>query len=56
MTKIDLGRTKLGRQTVKPAEGKTLSGLTEMTPQQRSLFAAVELPCPTPREIAKHRL
>ena len=47
---------RIHRQTVKTAEGKTLSGLTEMTPQQRSLFAALELPSPTPEAIAKHAL
>ena len=44
---------RIHRHTVKTAEGKSLSGLTEMTPQQRSLFTALELPIPTPQEIAK---
>jgi transposase len=44
---------RIHRQTVKTAGGKTLSGLSDVTPQQRSLFAALELQGPTPQEIAK---
>jgi hypothetical protein len=34
-------------------DGKTLTGLTEMTPAQKSLFAALELTLPTPEDLTK---
>jgi hypothetical protein len=33
-----------------------LSGLTEMTPAQKSLFAALELALPTPENLTKPAL
>lgn len=44
---------RIHQQTVQTADGKTLTGLTEMTPAQKSLFAALELALPTPENIAK---
>lgn len=41
------------QQTVQTADGKTLTGLTEMTPTQKSLFAALELALPTPENLTK---
>lgn len=35
------------------AEGKTLTGLTVITPAQKSLFAALDLTPPTPSDLAK---
>lgn len=43
---------RIHQQTVKTADGQTLSGLTEVTPQQKSLFAALQLPTPTPTDLA----
>ena len=43
---------RIHQQTVVTADGKTLTGLTEMTPQQKSLFAALELTPPTPSDFA----
>jgi hypothetical protein len=40
-------------QTVQATDGKTLTGLTEMTPAQKSLFAALELAPPTPQDLVK---
>jgi hypothetical protein len=37
---------RIHQQTVQTADGKTLTGLTEMTPAQKSLFAALELALP----------
>ena len=47
---------RIHQQTVQTADGKTLTGLTEMTPAQKSLFAALELALPTPEELTKHVL
>lgn len=44
---------RIHRQTAKTGDGRTITGLSEMTPQQRSLFAALDLPSPRPQEIAK---
>lgn len=44
---------RIHQQTVVAGEGKTLTGLTEITPAQRSLFAALELTPPTPSDLAK---
>jgi hypothetical protein len=41
------------QQTVQTTDGKTLTGLTEMTPAQKSLFAALELALPTPADLTK---
>jgi transposase len=41
------------QQTVQTTDGKTLTGLTEMTPAQKSLFAALELALPTPADLIK---
>ena len=45
--------TRINQQTVETSEGKTLTGLTEITPAQKSLFAALELTPPTPSDLAK---
>jgi transposase len=47
---------RIHQQTVQTADGKTLSGLTEMTPAQKSLFAALELALPTPENLTKPAL
>ena len=44
---------RIHQQTVQTTDGKTLTGLTEMTPAQKSLFAALELALPTPENITK---
>ena len=44
------------QQTVQTTDGKTLTGLTEMTPAQKSLFAALELALPTPTDLVKPAL
>ena len=44
---------RIHQQTVETSEGKTLTGLTEITPAQKSLFAALELTPPTPSDLAK---
>lgn len=44
---------RIHQQTVRTADGQTLHGLTEVTAQQRSLFAALELPTPTPANLAQ---
>ena len=41
------------RQTVQTTNGKTLTCLTEMTPAQKSLFAALDLALPTPEDLTK---
>lgn len=41
------------QQTVQTGDGKTLTGLTEMTPAQKSLFAALDLTPPTPSDLVK---
>jgi transposase len=47
---------RIHQQTVQTADGRTLSGLTEMTPAQKSLFAALELALPTPENLTKPAL
>ena len=47
---------RIQQQTVKTADGQTLHGLTDMTPAQKSLFAALQLPTPTTADLAKHGL
>ena len=44
---------RIHQQTVQTSDGQTLTGLTEMTPAQKSLFAALELALPTPSDLAK---
>jgi hypothetical protein len=44
---------RIHQQTVQTTDGKTLTGLTEMTPAQKSLFAALQLTPPTPSDLAK---
>lgn len=44
---------RIHQQTVQTADGKTLTGLTDLTPAQKSLFAALELALPTPENITK---
>jgi transposase len=44
---------RIHQQTVQTTDGKTLTGLTEMTPAQKSLFAALELALPTPADLVK---
>jgi transposase len=44
---------RIHQQTVQTTDGKTLTGLTEMTPAQKSLFAALELALPTPSDLTK---
>ena len=47
---------RVQQQTVQTAEGQTLSGLTELAPAQKSLFAALNLPLPGPTDLEKPRL
>lgn len=44
---------RIHQQTVQTTDGKTLTGLTDMTPAQKSLFAALELALPTPENLIK---
>ena len=44
---------RIHQQTVQTTDGKTLTGLTEMTPAQKSLFAALELALPTLEDLTK---
>lgn len=44
---------RIHQQTVQTGDGKTLTGLTEITPAQKSLFAALDLTPPTPENLAK---
>jgi len=47
---------RIHQQTVKTVDGQTLHGLTEVTSAQKSLFAALQLPTPTPADLVKHVL
>ena len=47
---------RIHQQTVVTAEGNAITGLTEITAQQKSLFAALELTLPTPSDLAKPAL
>lgn len=44
---------RIHQQTVETSEGTTLTGLTEITPAQKSLFAALNLAPPTPSDLAR---
>ena len=44
---------RIHQQTVQATDGKSLTGLTEITPEQKSLFAALELTLPTPSDLDK---
>jgi transposase len=44
---------RIHQQTVQTTNGKTLTRLTEMTPAQKSLFAALEFALPTPQNLTK---
>lgn len=44
---------RVQQQTVQTADGQTLSGLTDMAPAQKSLFAALDLPLPMPTDLIK---
>jgi transposase len=44
---------RIHQQTVQTMDGRTLTGLTDMTPAQKSLFAALELALPTPENLTK---
>jgi cation diffusion facilitator CzcD-associated flavoprotein CzcO len=47
---------RVHQQTVRTADGQALHGLTEMTPAQKSLFTALQLPIPTPAELSQPAL
>jgi transposase len=47
---------RIHQQTAVTSEGKTLTGLTEITAAQKSLFAALDLTLPTPSDLAKPAL
>ena len=47
---------RIHQQTVQTTDGRTLTGLTEMTPAQKSLFAALELALPPPSDLVKPAL
>ncbi len=44
---------RIHQQTVQTSDGQILTGLTEMTPAQKSLFAALDLTPPTPSDLTK---
>ena len=44
---------RIHQQTVQTADGQQLSGLTEIATLQKSLFAALDLPQPTPTDLTK---
>jgi len=44
---------RIFQQTVQTADGQTITGLTDINPVQKSLFAALELTPPTPSDLAK---
>ena len=44
---------RIHQQTLRTADGQTLHGLTAMTPAQKSLFIALQLPIPTPAELSQ---
>lgn len=43
---------RIHQQTVQTSDGQRLTGLTEMTSAQKSLFAALDLTLPTPSDLA----
>ena len=47
---------RIHQQTVQTADGQKLSGLTEISALQKSLFAALDLPQPTPTSLTKPHL
>lgn len=47
---------RIHQQTVQTGEGHKLTGLTELAPLQKSLFAALDLPIPTPSALTQPRL
>jgi hypothetical protein len=47
---------RIHQQTAVTAKGKTLTGLTEITAAQKSLFAALDLTPPTPSDLVKPSL
>jgi transposase len=47
---------RIFQQTVQTADGQTITGLTDINPVQKSLFAALELTPPTPSDLAKPAL
>ncbi len=44
---------RIHQQSAVTGDGKTLTGLTEITAAQKSLFAALDLALPTPSDLAK---
>ena len=44
---------RIHQQSIEISDGTTLTGLTDITPAQKSLFAALELTAPTPSDLAK---
>ncbi len=44
---------RIQQQTVQTSQGQRMTGLTEMTPTQKSLFAALNLIPPTPSDLAQ---
>lgn len=44
---------RIHQQTVETSWGQTITGLTDMTPAQKSLFAVPELTPPTPSDLAR---
>ena len=44
---------RIHQQTVQTTDGKTLTGLTEMTAAQKSLFTVLEMALPTPSDLVK---
>ena len=51
--KLTVPLKRIHQQTVQTTDGKTLTGLTEMTAAQKSLFAALELALPTPENLTQ---
>lgn len=47
---------RIHQQTVETSDGKKLTGLSDITPTQKSLFAALELTPPTPSDLQKPAL
>ena len=44
---------RIHQQTVQTSQRQTLTGLTEITPAQKSLFAVLKLTPPNPSDLAK---
>ena len=44
---------RIHQQTVQTTDGQTISGITELAPEQKSLFSALELPHPKPSDLKK---